>query len=150
MDALFDKGRRGYVGPLRFVWLATAAVGSTPSANEPESLPSVLTDGFKTDSTPRALAQTSEAGVSVLFSVPKKVFKLAWKRNLIKRRMRESYRQRKHELLAAAQAAGRQIDIALICSPAGAKGSAAATRIPDFNTIDNAVGTILTKILERS
>ncbi len=137
MDALFDKGRRGVAGPLRFVWgvadgsLADLRVSGTSGAGS-------------------VAGNLSEGGVSVLFSVPKKVFKRAWKRNLVKRRMRESYRQRKHELLAAAQAAGRQIDIALICSPAAAKGNAASTPIPDFKTIDNAVGTILAKILERS
>jgi hypothetical protein len=110
-------------------------------------------------------------GVSVLFSVPKKVFRRAWKRNLIKRRMRESYRVRKHELFAAATAAGVHVDIALICSPQPSKMiSAAATQspaktaspsprhkkapippaaIPDFKDIDDAIEKILGKILAR-
>jgi ribonuclease P protein component len=83
----------------------------------------------------------SPAGVSVLFSVPKKVYKRAWKRNLIKRRMRESYRTRKHALCAAAEAAGKHVDMALICM--------ASPEIPDFKTIDNAIERILEKILVR-
>jgi ribonuclease P protein component len=122
------------------------------------------------------LVSTPEEGaaVSVLFSVPKKSFKRAWKRNLIKRRMRESFRTRKHALVAAATAAGRHIDIALICSPPVAKGAAATAKgdakaakadaraaktskrapvpipIPDFKTLDHAIEKILAKILERS
>ncbi len=37
--------------------------------------------------------------VSVLFSVPKHLFKLAHDRNLLKRRMREAYRKNKHSLV---------------------------------------------------
>ncbi len=120
MDTLFGEGRKGSAGPLKFCWLAVAGDG--------------------------------EAGVSVLFSVPKKAFKRAWKRNLIKRRMRESYRQRKHSLTTRAREAGLNIDIALICLPAGAKEARKATaplEIPDFKTIDNAIATILEKILDR-
>jgi ribonuclease P protein component len=86
--------------------------------------------------------QQDSAPVSVLFSVPKKAYKKAWKRNLIKRRMKESYRCRKHALVAAVEGAGRHIDIALICMP--------SAEIPDFATIDNAIAKILDKILARS
>lgn len=111
-----------------------------------------------------------KAAVSVLFSVPKKAFKRAWKRNLIKRRMRESYRQRKHDLVAAVTAAGRHIDIALICFPAEVKGAkhtasvkgakkapnakknttSAVVEVPDFKTIDNAIAAILEQIATRN
>ena len=41
----------------------------------------------------------NEAGVDrIMVSVPKKLFKRAVKRNLLKRRIRESYRKQKHEL----------------------------------------------------
>ncbi len=38
----------------------------------------------------------------IMVSVPKKLFKRAVKRNLLKRRIRESWRRRKHEMNAAA------------------------------------------------
>lgn len=96
-----------------------------------------------------ATAGDGEAGVSVLFSVPKKAFKRAWRRNLIRRRMKESYRVRKHSLVAAAHDAGVRIDIALICFPPGAKATkrrSPTIETPDFKTIDNAIANILEKI----
>ena len=134
IDALFNAGRRGSVEPLKYCWVAV--------------------DGEAKG------AEGAEAPVSVLFSVPKKVFNKAWKRNLIKRRMRESYRRRKHELCDAARAAGRHIDIALICIPESAKATkgakkaavkaAATNEIPDFVTIDNAIAKILEQITARN
>jgi hypothetical protein len=117
-----------------------------------------------------------DAPVSVLFSVPKMVFKRAWMRNLLKRRMRESYRRRKHvlhEALGAAAEAlgaetpagtGRHLNIALICAPAVEKGaktaqdakaakskksSAPPPEIPNYKTIDDAIARILEQILAR-
>ncbi len=88
-----------------------------------------------------AEAAEGDAPVSVMFSVPKKAFKRAWKRNLIKRRMKESYRRAKQALVEKTAASGRRIDIALICS---------ADEIPDFKTIDHAVAKILEQIVARS
>ena len=110
IEALFSGGRRGYVHPLKYCWLAAEA-----------------TEG--------------DAPVSVMFSVPKKAFKRAWKRNLIKRRIKESYRRRKQLLAGKTADAGRRIDIAFICS---------ADTIPDFKTIDHAVERVLEQILARS
>lgn len=44
------------------------------------------------------LAGSSNDGNRVMVSVPKKLFKRAVKRNLLKRRLRESYRRQKHLL----------------------------------------------------
>jgi hypothetical protein len=157
MEALFAGGRKGVVGPVRFWWLAEQAASTETSAPPP---------GTSTRSSGAGAATDAGAAVSVLFSVPKKAFKRAWRRNLIKRRMRESYRVRKHALADAAAATGLHIDIALVCSPpmekaaAGKKnagrgvpaGKKAAPPIPvpDFKTLDNAIEKILARILERS
>ncbi len=104
------------------------------------------------------------AAVAIMVSVPKKMFKRAWKRNLIKRRIKESYRRRKQPLIEKAAAAGRHIDIAFICIPTGEKGQTGvkgakqtakrrgpvSLEIPDFKTIDHAVAKIIGQILERS
>lgn len=44
------------------------------------------------------LAGNGQEGDRVMVSVPKKLFKRAVKRNMLKRRLRESYRRQKHSL----------------------------------------------------
>ena len=50
--------------------------------------------------------------VAVMFSVPKKRFKRAVKRNLVRRRMKEAYRLNKRKIVAAA--GGRGLDMSLM------------------------------------
>ncbi len=126
IDALFATGRRGSVGPLKYCFVV---------AN---------------DASEKGAAEGTSR-VSVLFSVPKKSFKRAWKRNLIKRRMRESYRLNKSDLVAHLAAEGRHIDLALICSvpPAAKNAPAPSPSIPDYKSISDAVSEILCQISAR-
>ena len=78
------------------------------------------------------------SGVKVLFSVPKKNFKRAVKRNLLRRRMREAYRLNKGALCESA--AGRSVELALIYS---------SKEVLDFKTIENGIARILGQVRER-
>ena len=60
--------------------------------------------------------QSATAGVEVLFSVPKRYHKRANKRNLIRRRTKESYRLNSGELKRWAESRGVAIDVALVYS----------------------------------
>lgn len=111
IDTLFAKGRRGTVAPIRYVWQVT-----------------------------RGTEQTDTCGVGIMFSVPKKFFKRANKRNLLRRRMKESYRQAKHDLTREATQKGITLNIALIYT---------SKEISDYNTINNVVCKILEQIRER-
>ena len=50
----------------------------------------------------------------VVFSVPKRLFKRAHDRNLLKRQMRETYRLRKHELYELLNSNGKKIVFMLV------------------------------------
>ncbi len=92
--ALLADGRWGALGHFRYCWLAAgvsqegccpssqknAHQGSTPPAQEPAD---------------QAAVSGSERPCRILISVPKRFFKRAVKRNLLKRRIREAYRVRK-------------------------------------------------------
>lgn len=123
IDTLFARGRRSSAALLRCVW-RVSAVTSTETEAEGQ-----MVEGVR-----------SEADVCVLFSVPKKFFKRANKRNLLRRRMKESYRQSKHALVELAHTKGVHVDVALIYT---------SKEISDYNTINDAVGRILEQICER-
>ncbi len=72
----------------------------------------------------------------ILISVPKKLFKRAVKRNLLKRRIRESYRKQKHNLTAEGG-----LDVLFIYS---------TKEVLTYQEIYDAIGTIIEKINGRA
>ncbi len=78
------------------------------------------------------LKNTGNAQNRILISVPKKLFKRAVKRNLLKRRIRESYRKQKHNL-----AVEGGLDVLFIYS---------TKEILGYQEIYDAVGRIIEKI----
>lgn len=79
--------------------------------------------------------------VQVAVSVPKKNFKLAVTRNLIKRRIREAYRRQKH--LLHSSLAEKNIQIAFIIIY---RDSTSA----DYNVIERSVGEVVEKLCKNA
>ena len=107
---LFEEGRGGFTYPFRYIWLV--------------------------DECGSEAAQGEKAGVEVLFSTPKRFLKRANKRNLMRRRTKESYRLSKSALVDAV--AHRKLHIALVYS---------TKKIHSYKTINNAVERILGEIV---
>lgn len=95
---LMEKGRWGSAGCLRYCWL--------PQMARPDASDEVLggsSAGVAEGSVEGAGGKAREKTVSrIMVSVPKKHFKRAVKRNLLKRRIREAYRLNKNLLGGAA------------------------------------------------
>jgi ribonuclease P protein component len=70
----------------------------------------------------------------VMFSVPKKGFKLSVERNLIKRRFKEAYRKNKHTLYSLLSSQNLKIVFIIIF-----KGKT----IPDYTTLEKSVKEII-------
>ena len=83
----------------------------------------------------------TDSPTAILVSIPKKLHKRAVRRNLLKRRTRESYRQCKHILTDALAQKGLAAHIAFIYT---------SKEILDYRTIDHAVHKILETVLSRS
>ncbi len=75
--------------------------------------------------------------VRVLISVPKRYFKKAVDRNLIKRRIRESYRHNKLPLISSLQGSGNRIDLAIIWND---------TSILSYNDTESCIKEMIVKL----
>lgn len=73
----------------------------------------------------------------VAVSVPKKGFRHATDRNLLKRRIRESYRRRKHSLYSFLREEGISVTFIMIYR---------SSKIEDYNAIDRAVEEVIQKL----
>ena len=82
------------------------------------------------------LKGTGEAENRIMVSVPKKLFKRAVKRNLLKRRIRESYRKQKHNLTIDGG-----LDVLFMYS---------TKEVLSYQEIYSAVGNIIEKINQSS
>jgi len=77
----------------------------------------------------------------IAVSVPKKGFRLAVSRNLIKRRIREAYRKKKHLLYNFLESANIQITFIVIYRH---------TAPAEYPVIENAVGEMIEKLCENA
>lgn len=107
IDALVERGAVLFKYPIKAYWLERSAEGEAVSAGDPSAVPGAtsgcepttaagqadgagLADGAGQASVP---GQASVAAFSrIMVSVPKRGFKRAVKRNLLKRRIREAWR----------------------------------------------------------
>ncbi len=115
---MFGEGKSGFVYPFRFAYYIS---------DEGEETPLIEDKNF--------------GGIGIMFSVPKKFHKRANKRNLLKRRSREAYRQSEQREVLRSKLSQRNatIDLALIYS---------TKEVHSYKTINNAVQRILGQICE--
>lgn len=135
---LFEEGRSGFVYPFRYIWLKEESAENVEVAEdlgvaegEAASEGSVSGEGEGASVGSDAVA----GGVEVMFSVPKRFLKRANKRNLVRRRAKESYRLNKTILTEVV--GDRRVRIALVYS---------TKKIHEYKTINNAVERILGEI----
>lgn len=107
-----------------------------------KSISSLFQNGHSISSYPvRILYHTGGKGtqpVSVAISVPKRLFKKAVDRNLLKRRIREAYRLNKNQVYARLQILQHKIDLVIQYQQ---------TEILDYRTIENGVVKALDKMV---
>lgn len=84
---------------------------------------------------------TDNSPIKIGFAVPKKNFKRAVDRNLIKRRMREAFRQNKQLLINIETQSFQGLDIILVYQ---------GLKVEDFNIISNCIKELLKKLSIKS
>ncbi len=94
--ALLADGRWGALGHFRYCWLAAGGSqeGCCPSSQKNAHQGSTPPAQHESTADQAAVSGSERPG-RILISVPKRFFKRAVKRNLLKRRIREAYRVRK-------------------------------------------------------
>lgn len=151
---LFEEGRSGFVYPFRYIWLkeehaenVEVAAGEGASVVVAEGSAGTVSASSVSASSASASSVSGEGegasvgsdavagGVEVMFSVPKRFLKRANKRNLVRRRAKESYRLNKTILTEVV--GDRRVRIALVYS---------TKKIHEYKTINNAVERILGEI----
>ena len=116
---MFDEGHSGFVYPFRYVSLVERADAKRADAEREDvkRADAEKANAESSDVEMTAAVETIDAEsrrVEVMFSVPKKYHKRANKRNLLRRRTKESYRLQK-ELLTL-HVGNRNLDLALVYS----------------------------------
>lgn len=88
----------------------------------------------------KSALSTQQYPSKAMFVVPKKKFKHAHDRNLLKRRMREAYRLNKNELYAKLNEKGKKINCAFIYL---------SNKTEDFEIIDKAIKALLNQSVNK-
>ena len=148
--ALVTHGRRGGSGCLRYCYVVAPLAPISPVVPDSLVSPDPLTS---------PAAEPLSDQVRILVSVPKKLFKRAVKRNLLKRRIREAFRLQK-ELLLTPDPSGQAKDLSTPGTDTPATAHTArrfdilftysAPDVRSYEEIRAAVATILTDIRTHS
>ncbi len=161
---LFESGKSGFVYPIRYMWFAEVAeeevaeeevieeevaeeevteheVTEEEVAEEKVAKEEVASEEVSEEvielTSEEVTEVVAEENIKILFTVPKRFHKRANKRNLLRRRVKESYRLHQHPLQEAATnptTRYKSVDIALVYS---------TKESHSYKTIDRAVQKII-------